>query len=318
MPSLPCLLFAAPLVPARMAAKRLISSIGVLALTASALGVVASGCAATEPPPCHTFPRSNPWNQRIDQLPVASGSRTLIEGIGLEPSPYPDLTVPYTTVGSGQRKVPVSFSSPEHSDRGPYAIPPDARIESGVDRHVIVVDREDCRLYELYDAHSVSGGSRWRAYSGAIWNMRSNRVRPKFWGSADAAGLPIFPGLLRFDEVQSGEIDHAIRFTAEPRRTFVYPARNSDGDSSSPRLPPMGTRVRLKASFDVSRFPPQSRVILRALQRYGMILADTGDPWVMTGAPSSGWDRNDLESLDRVEGRDFEVVDSSLLPRPRD
>jgi hypothetical protein len=213
--------------------------------------------------------------------------------------------------------VPVSFYYRRESDRGPYPIPRDAPVEEGSDRHVIVVDRDRCVLYELYAARRIAGGRSWRAGSGAVWSLRSNRLRPPGWTSADAAGLPILPGLARYEEVRSGEIDHALRFTVESPSTFVYPARHSDGESSSRRLPPMGTRVRLKASFDVSGFPPQVQVILRALQRYGMILADTGAPWFISGAPSPGWDEDGLESLRRLVGNDFEVVDTRSLPKPR-
>ena len=163
-----------------------------------------------------------------------------------------------------------------------------------------------------------SGGRSWRAGSGAIWSLRSNRLRPRRWTSADAAGLPILPGLARPEEARHGEIAHALRFTApRTRRAFIYPARHFASDSDDPALPAMGQRVRLKASFDVSRFPRQARVVLRALKRYGMILADNGAPWYIGGTPSSRWDNDDLHSLHAVKGRDFEVVDTSLLPKPR-
>jgi hypothetical protein len=174
---------------------------------------------------------------------------------------------------------------------------------------VIVVDRGRCRLYELFAAYPIGGGKRWRAGSGAIWNLRSNHLRPKSWTSADAAGLPILPGLARYEEVRRGSIDHALRFTApRTRRAFVYPARHYASSSDDPDLPPMGLRVRLKTSFDVSGFPRQARVVLRALQRYGMILADNGSPWYVSGAPSRGWNNDDLHQLQRVHGDAFEVV----------
>jgi hypothetical protein len=182
---------------------------------------------------------------------------------------------------------------------------------------VIVVDRDRCRLYELFAAYPVDGGRRWRAGSGAIWRLRSNRLRPHGWTSADAAGLPILPGLARHEELRRGGIDHALRFTApRTRRAFVYPARHFASDSDGPDLPAMGQRLRLRASFDLSGFPPQARAVLRALKRYGMILADNGAPWFLGGAPSPGWDNDDLHALGRVDGRDFEVVDSAALPRP--
>jgi hypothetical protein len=229
-----------------------------------------------------------------------------------------DFSVPYTTVSGSQPRVPVSFQYRHASDRGPYPIPPDAPIERGTpDRHVLVLDRDACRLYELYDARRIAGGRRWRAGSGAIWNLHANHFRPRGWTSADAAGLPILPGLARFDEVELGAIDHAIRFTADDvRNTYVYPARHTDGRSRSRNAPPMGSRFRLRPGFDVSTFPPQSRVILTALKRYGMILADSGDPYLLSGATSGAWDFEDLESLRRVKGRDLQVVDTRRLPKP--
>jgi hypothetical protein len=279
-------------------------------------------------PRCPVFPRDSPWNERVDKLPVEPGSAQLVRSIGLDAYLHPDfgsgtwqgapIGIPYVTVSGGQRKVPVSFEYAAESDRERYPIPANVPIEGGRgsdgDRHVIVVDRGRCRLYELYAAYPVAGGTRWRAGSGAIWNLRSNRLRPKLWTSADAAGLPILPGLARYEEVRRGSIDHALRFTApRTRRAFVYPARHYASSSDDPDLPPMGLRVRLKASVDVSRFPPQSRVVLRALRRYGMILADNGAPWYLSGAPSAGWNNDDLHQLHRVHGDAFEVVRS---PRP--
>jgi hypothetical protein len=218
--------------------------------------------------------------------------------------------------------VPVSFEYADESDRGPYPIPRNAPIEGGRssdgDRHVLVVDRDRCKLYELFAAYPVAGGRRWRAGSGAIWNLRSNRLRPEGHTSADAAGLPILPGLARYDEVRRGRIDHALRFTARrTRRAYIYPATHFASSLTDPDLPAMGQRLRLKASFDTSRYPRQARVVLEALKRYGMILADNGSSWFVSGAPSSGWDNDDLRSLHQVEGSDFEVVDTSQLPRPR-
>jgi hypothetical protein len=183
---------------------------------------------------------------------------------------------------------------------------------------VIVVDRSRCVLHELYAAYPVDGGKRWRAGSGARWDLGSNRLRPRGWTSADAAGLPILPGLARFDEVRHGRIDHALRITVpRTRRAFIYPARHFASDLTDPNLPAMGQRVRLKRGFDVSRFPPQARVVLRALQRYGALVADNGSAWYVSGAPSPRWNNDDLHSLHRVRGSDFEVVDTSSLPRPR-
>jgi hypothetical protein len=304
-----------------------------LVLVAALLGgaALASGHPVRGAGKCTIFPRSNPWNERVDGLPVAAASDRIVASIGTGASVHPDfgagiwegarIGIPYVTVSKRQRRVPVSFDYADESDRGPYPIPKRAPIEGGRassgDRHVIVVDRAHCRLYELYAAYPVDGGKRWRAGSGAIWNLRSNRLRPAGWTSADAAGLPILPGLARYEDVKRGAIDHALRFTApRTRRAYVYPARHYASSSTDPDLPPMGLRLRLKRSFDVSSFPRQARVVLRALQRYGMILADNGSPWYISGSPSSGWNDDDLHQLGRVHGRDFEVVDTSSLPRP--
>jgi hypothetical protein len=181
-----------------------------------------------------------------------------------------------------------------------------------------VVDRSRCRLYELFAAYPENGGARWRAGSGAVWSLRSNHMRPRGWTSADAAGLPILPGLARYDEAKRGRIDHALRFTASrTRKAFLYPARHSASDLTDPGLPAMGQRLRLKHGYDIKHFPRQARIVLTALKRYGMILADNGSPWYISGAPSRGWNNDDLHSLQRVPGSAFEVVDSSRLKRPR-
>jgi hypothetical protein len=280
---------------------------------------------------CPVFPKSNPWNQRVDRLPVHSNSDAIVRSIGVDETMHADfgsglyeggpIGIPFVTVGRGRQRVPVSFEYASESNRGPYPIPANVPIEGGRDsegdRHVIVVDKFRCRLYELFAAYPQDGGARWSAGSGAVWNLRSNRLRPRGWTSADAAGLPILPGLARFDEVKRGRIDHALRFTAsETRRAFVYPARHFASDLTDPNLPAMGQRVRLKRGIDISRFPRQTRIVLRALKRYGMILADNGSPWFVSGAPNPGWNNDDLHSLDRVPGSAFEVVDTSSLPRP--
>jgi hypothetical protein len=298
-----------------------------LAIAAGLLMLVTVALASARPlrgaPHCRVFPKDNPWNQRVDGLPVDPNSAQLVRSIGLGAYVHPDfgsgtwegapIGIPYVTVSKRHRKVPVEFDYSGESDKGPYPIPANVPIEGGRgsdgDRHVIVVDRDRCRAYELYAAYPVAGGSRWRAGSGAIWNLRSNRLRPRNWTSADAAGLPILPGLARYEEVKRGRIGHALRFTASrTRRAFVYPARHYASSSNDPALPPMGLRVRLKASYDVSRFPRQSRVILKALERYGMILADNGSPWYISGSPSSGWNDEDLHQLQKVHGDAFEVV----------
>ncbi|MFL5893799.1 MAG: hypothetical protein ACJ76Z_01640 [Thermoleophilaceae bacterium] len=283
-------------------------------------------------PHCRVFPKSNPWNQRVDGLPLASNSAAIIRAIGAGGSVHADfgsglydgapIGIPFTTVSHRQRKVHVSFDYSDESDKGPYPVPKNAPIEGGRssdgDRHVIVVDRDACKLYELYAAYPQNGGRSWKAGSGAIWSLKSNKVRPAGWTSADAAGLPILPGLARYEDLQKGGIDHALRFTASrTRRAYIYPARHFASDLTDQDLPAMGQRLRLKASFDVSGFPKQARAVLVALKRYGMILADNGSPWYVTGAPSSHWSNDDLHSLGRVHGSDFEVVDASRLPRPR-
>ena len=294
--------------------------IWTLLLTGAGAAAVATaiGLPPSNAPGCRIFPADNPWNQRVDGEPVHSRSADYIRHLGPNVSVFADFSMPYVIVPGSQRRVPVRFHYWRESDRGRYPIPPNAPIEQGTpDRHVIVLDRDRCRLYELYKARRVAGGKRWRAGSGAIWNLNVNHFRPRGWTSADAAGLPILPGLARFDEVKRGEIDHAIRFTAEPLHdSYVYPASHSDGRTRSRRAPPMGARFRLRASFNTAGFPPQSRVILEALKRHGMILADSGPQYSLIGARSSGWDDEDLEALRRVKGRDLQAVDTRALPKP--
>ncbi len=292
---------------------------------------------------CPVFPADNHWNQRVDRLPVHPRSDAIVRSIGAGDHMHADfgsgreivgsrppaarksqggpIGIPYVTVRAGQRRVPVSFDYADESDRGRYPIPPRAPIEGGRgsdgDRHVLVVDRSRCRLYELFDARPLDGGRRWHAGSGAIFNLRSNRLRPRGYTSADAAGLPILPGLARYPEARRGSINHALRFTASrTRRAFIYPARHFASDLTDADLPAMGQRLRLRRGFDISGFPRQSRIVLRALKRYGMILADNGSSWYVSGAPSRGWNNDDLHSLHGVPGNAFEVVDTSRLPRP--
>ncbi len=303
----------------------------VPALLGAALVAGAAGAAPTRPPMiggCSVFPASSVWNQPVDRLPVEQGSATLIRSIGLDSAVHPDfgsglydgqrIGIPYVVVsGSSTPKAKPRFDYSDESDPGPYPIPRNVPIEGDPrpgdgDRHALIVDRDTCTLYELYALRRSGNG--WAAGSGAIWSLSSNKLRPPSWTSADAAGLPILPGLARYGEVATGAIDHALRFTApETRRAFIYPARHQAGDSTSPSLPPMGLRVRLKAGFDISGFPPQARVILTALKRYGMILADNGSPWYISGAPDPHWSNDDLHSLGRLTGADFEVVDTSKL-----
>ncbi|HEY2772279.1 MAG TPA: hypothetical protein VGI87_17005 [Solirubrobacteraceae bacterium] len=303
----------------------------------AALGVASPGVArrgrsaAPKLAGCPVFPANNPWNQRVDKLPVAPGSAQEIASIGLSSPVHPDfgsgsyagepIGIPYTVVSNRTKKVPVSFDYASESDKGPYPLPRNVPIEGGRnstgDRHVIVVDRSTCKDYELFAAYPKDGGSRWHAGSGAIFDLRSNHLRPAGWTSADAAGLPILPGLARYDEVAHGQIDHALRFTAPcTAATFVYPARHEASTCHGANLPPMGLRVRLKGSVNVAGLPRQARIVAVALKRYGMILADNGSPWYISGAPNRGWNNDALHLLDRLTGRDFEVVNTASLAHP--
>jgi hypothetical protein len=236
--------------------------------------------------------------------------------IGLDRSLHPDFSnaggygIPYNIVGTATPRSAVSFQYASESDHVGYPIPPNPRIEGGSDRHLLMVETNECRLYELFAASTSNGA--WHAGSGATWDLRSNALRPETWTSADAAGLPIYAGLVRHEEVAAGEIRHAIRFTA-PRTCdgYVYPARHEAGSGSCANLPPMGLRVRLRADLDLSGFGSQARVVLVALQRYGAILADNGSAWYITGSPSSGWNDDDLHDLHAIKGTDFEVVDTT-------
>jgi hypothetical protein len=299
------------------------------ALAAFALVLGGAAPAAPTIAGCPVFRASNVWNRPVDGLPVAADSDALIRSIGLDAGLHADfgsglwdggrIGIPYVVV-SGKRtpKSRVRFQYAAESDRVPYPIPSSVPIEGQPrqplegDRHALIVDRDSCRLYELYALRREGGA--WVAGSGAVWSLRSNRLRQSGWTSADAAGLPILPGLARYDEVARGAITHALRFTApRTRRAYVFPARHFASDSSDPALPPMGLRVRLKATFDTSSFPRQSRIVLAALKRYGMILADNGAPWYVSGAPNARWSNDDLHALGRVRGSDFEVVDTSSL-----
>jgi hypothetical protein len=267
------------------------------------------------------FPADNPWNQDISRLPVDPRSETLVRSIGLDKPLHPDfgtvyngnpIGIPYIVVPGTQPGVPVRFEYVDESDPGPYPIPPNAPIEGGPngegDRHVLVIDRDRWKLYELFAARPHGRG--WAAGSGAIFDLNSNAVRPAGWTSADAAGLPVFPGLVRYDEViEQKAVRHALRFTCvRSRHAYVAPARHYASPHTDPDLPPMGMRVRLKAAYDISRFPPAAQVILTALKTYGMLLADNGSDWFVSGAPDPRWDDDELGTLKRVKGRDFEVV----------
>lgn len=270
------------------------------------------------------FPSDNAWNQDISSAPVDPNSNNLIASMGLTTAFHPDFGttyngapngIPYIVVSGTQAKVPINFSPyGNESDPGPYPVPTDAPVEGGSnstgDRHVIVLDRDNWKLYELYNAFPINGGASWSAASGAVFDLLSNALRPAGWTSADAAGLPIFPGLVRYDEVfEQKAINHALRFTAQTtRKGYILPARHFASNNTSTNLPPMGMRVRLKASFDVSRFSPAMQVILTSLKKYGMILADNGSNWYVSGAPDPRWNDDELSTLKGLKGSDFEVV----------
>ena len=305
----------------------------LLALAAGAAmllgGASAHALRLPSAPKCTIFPATNAWNQRVDALPVAANSAQLIQSIGLGTGLHPDfgsglydgqpIGIPYDVVSRTTKRSRATFTYGDESDKGPYPIPKSVHIEGGRastgDRHALLIDKNACKLYELYALYPKGGG--WTAGSGAIWNLRSNALRPAGWTSADAAGLPIFPGLARYDEVARGVINHALRFTAaRTRRQYVYPARHYASSSDDPALPPMGLRVRLKASVDISSFPKQSRIVLQALKTYGMLLADNGSNWYISGAPNPKWSNDDLHSLGRITGSMFDVVDTSSLHKP--
>ena len=274
------------------------------------------------------FPANNIWNARIDTLPLDQNSQAYVNSIGTGSGLKADfgaglwdggpIGIPYVTVPGSQPRVAVTFDYDDESDPGPYPVPTNAPIEGGPgsssDRHVLVVDTGACTLYELYYAWPQAGGS-WQAGSGAVYDLRSNALRPAGWTSADAAGLPILPGLVRYDEVASGVVNHAIGFTAPAtRRAYIWPARHYASSSTNAALPPMGQRFRLKASFNIAGFSATNQVILSALKTYGMFLADNGSAWYISGAPDERWSNDDLRRLlTGVHGSDFEAVDESAL-----
>ena len=301
--------------------RRLVPLIVVVALSSSS----AHALRLPSAPHCAVFPKTNAWNKRIDSLPVAPNSAAIISAIGTDVGLHPDfgsglyqggrIGIPFDVVTRKTPRSRVTFDYADESDKGPYPIPPTVHVESGSDRHALLVDRDACRLYELYALERTASG--WHAGSGAIWSLRSNRLRPAGWTSADAAGLPIFPGLARYDEVARGVIDHALRFTVErTRRAYISPARHYASNLTDADLPPMGLRVRLKATFDMRGFPKQARIVLTALKRYGMLVADNGSSWYISGAPDRRWNNDDLRSLGRVKGSDFEVVQTGPVRGP--
>jgi len=277
---------------------------------------------------CSVFPPDHIWNTRVDTLPVDPRSDDYIRSMGSDTSLHPDfgsgewdggpIGIPYTVTSSREASPAViSFYYPDESDPGPYFIPPDPQIEGGPnadgDRHILLIDTTTCTLSEIYDAYP--NGTGWEAGSGAVWDLNGYELRPEEWTSADAAGLPILPGLIRYEEVAAGEIDHAIRFTVEQtQEAYVWPARHHASDSTSPSVPPMGQRFRLRADFDVAAYPHDVQVILIAMQRYGLMLADNGSDWFISGAPDPHWNDEELvEAFRTIQGADFEAVDVSSL-----
>jgi hypothetical protein len=305
----------------------LAATAGVSAALAAGGGPIEGPATATHPAEravggtvgdCPVFPADNPWNQYVGDLPLRAGSADTIAAINssggtrLHPDfgENPDYGIPYVVVPADQPLVPVTYDGAgDESDPGPFPIPLDAPVEGGSDRHVLVVRDGTCDLFELFAAQRSGGG--WTAYSGARFDLSSNALRPLGWTSADAAGLPILPGLVRYEEVASGRIRHAIRVTfSRTQRGYVLPATHFASSRTDPALPPMGLRLRLRADYDLSGLTGQARVIAVAMQEYGLIVADNGSNWFFQGAPSAGWDDDELNQLKAVPGSAFEVVDT--------
>lgn len=307
------------------------NNIRTLTLVAAATLLVASALPQSQTNSslsgCPTFPADNYWNVPVDKLPVDPNSASYLTTGGFSKPLHPDfgsgtfnggpIGIPFVTVTRNQPKVKVKFDFADESDGGGYPIPADVPIEGGPnsagDRHALIIDRDHCVLYELYAATPQSDGT-WHAGSGAIFDLFCNCLRPETWTSADAAGLPIFPGLVRYDEAASGVISHALRVTLpQTQRAYIWPARHYASKITDPAYPPMGQRFRLRADYDLSGFSPINRTILQALKTYGMILADNGSPWFISGAPDERWNNDELAQLKQVMGSDFEAVDVSSL-----
>ena len=276
---------------------------------------------------CYVFPDDHIWNTPVDTLPLHPNSDAFIRSIGPDRELFPGFGptytgaydgIPYTVVDNSQPMVPVDFVLyGDQSDPGPYPIPPDAATEDpeakGSDRHVLVVNTDTCMLYELYHAYSQPDGS-WKADSGAVFDLKGYDLRPAGWTSADAAGLAILPGLIRYEEVEAGEINHALRFAVKPTRNeYVWPARHMASDIADKNVPPMGQRFRLKADYDISTFSPDMQVILNALKKYGMILADNANEFKLFGAPDDRWEVEQIRELEQLTPSDFEAVDVTSL-----
>ena len=274
---------------------------------------------------CPVFPADNPWNTDISAAPLNANSSNYIASIGASGHLHPDfgtfydggpIGIPFVHVGAGQPRVPVAFDYADESDPGPYPIPADAPIEGGAngggDRHVIVIDDAACRLYEMYDAHPQDGG--WHAGSGAVFALRSNALRHDYWTSADAAGLPIYPGLVRYAEVQTGAINHALRFTvSNTQRGFIHPATHFASSSTDANRPPMGLRLRMQASYSCDAMSREAQVVCAALKRYGMIVADNGSNWFISGEHDPRWNDDALDDLKSIPGSAFDVVDTGPI-----
>ncbi|HWP97322.1 MAG TPA: stalk domain-containing protein [Syntrophomonadaceae bacterium] len=265
----------------------------------------------------HLFPEDNPWNQRIDGLPADPNSTRILQRIGFDKGLKADFGanwdggpfgIPYVVIDNSTPFVPITFDYGGESDPGPYPIPYNAPIEKGSDRHILVLNRDTQKLYETWD--TTASGNGFAAGSGAIFDLMSNVLRPKYWTSADAAGLPILPGLVRYDEVYGqGLICHALRVTVdETRRAFVAPATHFASGNDDPYLPPMGTRIRLKKDYDISGYPPCVQVILQGLKTYGMYVADNGSSMFISGAPDARWNDDELSAIRRVKASDLEIV----------
>jgi hypothetical protein len=275
---------------------------------------------------CRAFPASNYWNTDIRALPVHPLSAAWLSHMSPERRLHPDFGpsygdgpgygIPVTVVGRYHRKVRVRFDYAAESDHVRYPFGRDTKIEGGRnstgDKHAIIVQKYRCRRFETGNTRVRHG--RWRAGSGAVWSLGSNRLRPDGWTSADAAGLPILPGLLRWNEVRAGRVAHAIRFTTDvTSRHHLWPARHDAGSTDSWAYPPMGARFRLKASFDASSFGPRARVVIAAMKDYGLVLADNGSPWFFTGERNRNWPEGLVEELKRIPASAFEAVDTSSL-----
>ncbi len=269
---------------------------------------------------CPMYPADNIWNTPVASAPLNANSAAWISSMGGATGLHMDfgsgkwaggpIGIPYNIVPGSQPKKTVKFEYASESDRGPYPIPATPLREWGSDHHILMLDKDNCKLYELYDASKSAAGA-WSSGSGAIWDLNSHALRPADWTSADAAGLPILPGLIRYDEVASGEIRHAIRFTAASTAGYIWPGRHLTSPPDLAHTPPMGARFRLKAGFDISGYPVSMQVILTAMKTYGLILADNGSDWYISGAPDQRWNNDVLHLLDDITGNDFEAVDVS-------